>query len=82
MASVYILCSTNNRTLDNTLLEKRISFLYDVFCQKRLAKPHLELILTGDFNRWDVLWGGDKITSHSRQGEGQPIVEMPHPPLI
>ena len=74
MASVYVFCSINNRTLDNTRLEKRISFLYDAFCQKRLTKPHLELILTGDFNRWDVLWGGDEIVSHSRQGQGQPII--------
>lgn len=56
MASVYIPCIINNRTLDNARLEKRISLLYDAFCQERLVKPHLELILTSDFNRWDVLW--------------------------
>ncbi len=55
MASVYVPCSTNNQTLDNTRLEKRINFLYDAFSQERLTKPNLELILTGDFNRWDVL---------------------------
>lgn len=50
--------------------------MYNAFCLERLTKPHLELILTGDFNRWDVLWGGDGIASHSRQGEGQPLVNL------
>lgn len=76
MASIYVPCSTNNRALGNARLEKRISLLYNTFCQERLAKPHLELILTSDFNRWDVLWGGDGIALHSRQGEGQLLVNL------
>lgn len=70
LGSVYISCSINNRTLDDLRLEKRINLLYEAFRQEQLSKPHLEFILTGNFNRWDALWGGDKIVLHSRHGEG------------
>lgn len=76
MALVYVPCSTNNRTLDDTRLNKRISLLYETFCQERITKPHLELILTGDFNPWDMLLGDDRITLHSHQGEGQLLVNL------
>ncbi|XP_044717879.1 endonuclease-reverse transcriptase domain-containing protein [Hirsutella rhossiliensis] len=29
----------------------------------------------GDFNRHDLLWGGDEVSA-SRQGEGQPIIDL------
>ena len=76
MVSVYVPCSTGNRMVDNAQLEERINLLYNVFCHERLAKPHLELILTGNFNRWNALWGGDNIASHSRQGEGQILINL------
>ncbi len=41
-----------------------------------MTKPYLELILTGDLNYWDILWGSDKITSYSRQDESQLIVNF------
>ena len=71
MASVYVPCSTNNRLADDTQLEERINLLHNAFLHEQLTKPHLELILTGDFNRWYTLWGGNNIASHSCQGEGQ-----------
>lgn len=36
----------------------------------------LELILTGDFNRWDSLWGGNLIAAHSLQGEAEPLLDL------
>ena len=35
----------------------------------------LEIIITGDFNRHDVLWGGSAVTD-MRQGEAEPIIDM------
>ncbi len=46
------------------------------FLDKKESIPNLELIVCGDFNRWDTLWGGDHLASHSRQGEGRSIVEF------
>lgn len=76
LVSVYIPCSTNNCLVDNTELGKRINLLCNTFLHKQQAKPHLELILTGDFNRCDTLWGGNCIASHSRQGKGQILINL------
>jgi ribonuclease HI len=35
----------------------------------------VDVILAGDFNRHDQLWGGDDV-SHNRQGEADPIVDL------
>ena len=76
LISVYVLFSTNNRLADDTQLEERINLLHNAFLHEQLAKPHLELILTGDFNRWDTLWGGNNIASYSRQDEGQILINL------
>ncbi|KJZ69447.1 hypothetical protein HIM_11152 [Hirsutella minnesotensis 3608] len=34
-----------------------------------------DVVLAGDFNRHDLLWGGDDV-SPNRQGEGQPIIDL------
>jgi hypothetical protein len=34
-----------------------------------------DVVLAGDFNRHDLLWGGDEVSA-SRQGEGQPIIDL------
>ncbi|KJZ69760.1 hypothetical protein HIM_10843 [Hirsutella minnesotensis 3608] len=34
-----------------------------------------DVVLVGDFNRHDLLWGGDEVSA-SRQGEGQPIIDL------
>jgi hypothetical protein len=34
-----------------------------------------DVILVGDFNRYDTLWGGDEVTGR-RQGEARPIIEL------
>lgn len=36
----------------------------------------MELVVSGDFNRWDTLWGGDHLASHSRQREGRSIIDL------
>ncbi|KJZ69551.1 hypothetical protein HIM_11064 [Hirsutella minnesotensis 3608] len=34
-----------------------------------------DVVLAGDFNRHDLLWGGDEVSTR-RQGEGQPIIDL------
>ncbi|PHH85351.1 hypothetical protein CDD83_550 [Cordyceps sp. RAO-2017] len=34
-----------------------------------------DVVLAGDFNRQDLRWGGDSVTSR-RQGEAQPIIDL------
>ncbi|XP_044720072.1 endonuclease-reverse transcriptase domain-containing protein [Hirsutella rhossiliensis] len=34
-----------------------------------------DVVLAGDFNRHDLLWGGDEVSA-SRQGEGEPIIDL------
>lgn len=42
--------------------------------EQRTLRPHLELVVAGDFNRHDTLWGGDHIALSARQGEAWPII--------
>ncbi|KDN61464.1 hypothetical protein CSUB01_11710 [Colletotrichum sublineola] len=35
----------------------------------------VDVVLTGDFNRHDQLWGGDDVSTN-RQGEADPIIEL------
>ncbi|KAJ5283497.1 hypothetical protein N7505_001477 [Penicillium chrysogenum] len=35
----------------------------------------VEIMITGDFNRHDQLWGGDDV-SLSRQGEADPVIDL------
>ena len=37
--------------------------------------PRLDLVIAGDFNRHDQLWGGDEVLSQ-RQGEADPIIDF------
>ncbi len=34
-----------------------------------------DVVLAGDFNRHDILWGGGEVAAN-RQGEGQPIIDL------
>jgi endonuclease/exonuclease/phosphatase family metal-dependent hydrolase len=42
--------------------------------RNRVGK-RVDVLLAGDFNRHDQLWGGDEISA-SRQGEADPIIEL------
>jgi len=43
---------------------------------RRNHENRVELLIAGDFNRHDQLWGGDNIATSSRQGEGEPIIQF------
>jgi hypothetical protein len=36
----------------------------------------VELVIAGDFNRHDQLWGGDHVVEDSRQGEAGAIITL------
>jgi len=42
---------------------------------RRKADTVVEVVVVGDFNRHDQLWGGDDV-SVERQGEADPIIDL------
>jgi hypothetical protein len=44
---------------------------------RRVQRDHsdqVDILIAGDFNRHDQLWGGDQVATHIRQGEAEPII--------
>ena len=72
--SVYI--PPKEDTVDVALTQRLA--LMDETIRKVRQELHkdLPLLITGDFNRHDQLWGGDHIGSSQRQGEGEAIIEF------
>ena len=70
VATVYVL-GENTQTLRDTCahLSKVIADT------RREASTVVEMVIDGDFNRYDRLWGGDEV-SMERQGEADPIIDM------
>jgi exonuclease III/ribonuclease HI len=44
--------------------------------QQKKFGAKLDIVISGDFNRHDQLWGGDHIIHTRRQGEAQSLVEL------
>ena len=76
LVSVYIPCIRNQREKDLQQLITRLSLIRQAYATDKSVDADLELILTGDFNRWDSLWGGNQVAIHGRQGEAEPLVEL------
>ena len=76
LVSVYVPCIKNQREKDLQQLITRLSLIKQVYATEKSVDADLELILTGDFNRWDSLWGGNQVAIHGRQGEAEPLVEL------
>lgn len=76
LVSVYIPCIRNQRERDRKQLITRLSLIKQAYAIEKSVDVELELILTGDFNRWDSLWGGNQVATHGRQGEAEPLVEL------
>ena len=73
--SIYIPCSTS-RSQDEPKLKLRLELVKSTYSELQKLMPNLELAIRGDFNQWDILWGGDNFASHLRQGEGRSIIEV------
>ena len=82
VASVYILGKNRDITSRRTLaraVETRLATL-DVAITTAKAKygPTLTLVIGGDFNRHDPVWGGDTVPTNRYQDEGEPILQWMH----
>ena len=71
VVSVYVQGSNAN-ALDSAIIE-----LHQVITDfKGKGGGRTDVVLAGDFNRHDLLWGGDEISATTRQGEAQPILDL------
>jgi len=77
MCSVYIpSSSTNEDETRRTCIRRRLDALRTTIQRERLNFPELELIIAGDFNRYDVMWGGDTVAASPRQGEAADLIDF------
>jgi ribonuclease HI len=44
--------------------------------RREQSPQQIEVIIAGDFNRHDQLWGGDEVGTSPRQGEGEAIIDL------
>ncbi|KAM3550091.1 hypothetical protein ARSEF4850_008517, partial [Beauveria asiatica] len=62
--------------MDNTALRYTCAILRSlIITSRRRAERPVEILIAGDFNRHDQLWGGDDV-SMDRQGEADQLVEL------
>lgn len=72
MWSAYIPYSTST-----SKDEPRLTYLIQkTYVKIRESTPHLELVLSRDFNCWDTLCGGNQLALHQQQGKERAIVEF------
>lgn len=67
--SVYVECNSTSE------LTRALSHMDQAIKSTREKNPQTEILIMGDFNRHDQLWGGNEV-SDARQGEAQPIIEF------
>ena len=56
-------------------MKSAIKMISQAVTKEKNRCHRLEIIVTGDFNRHDVLWGGNAVTDE-RQGEAKPIIDI------
>jgi Endonuclease-reverse transcriptase len=85
-----VVVETNGRTIltiaayapaksnsDDEELQSRLDQIRSIVTEtRRNHNGPVELVIGGDFNRHDQLWGGDEVARSSRQGEGEPIIQL------
>ena len=70
MISVYVKPANPEALMDT------IRFLEQAIQRTRNSREmRVDVVIAGDFNRHDYLWGGDEV-SHARQGEADPIIHL------
>lgn len=70
LASVYVEGGSG------AALEETMRLLDDAVGEaQHYGEPRLDIVVAGDFNRHDQLWGGDEVLP-SRQGEADPIIDF------
>ena len=76
VASVYVPNSTNDKEEDEQQLARRMQEIQRAFEREKITNPDLEILVAGDFNRHDSLWGGPQVALEQRQGEGAKIIDF------
>ena len=83
LASVYIppintTAETGERgtRFDEQQLRSRLRLLQNSLDEQKVRYPSLELFIAGDFNRHDLVWGGEEVGLSPRQGEAQGLLEF------
>ena len=76
VASVYIPHITSSREENEQQLAHRMQDVQRIIDKEKTTHPDLELIVAGDFNRHDSLWGGSHVALERRQGEGAQILDF------
>ncbi len=74
--SMYVPCSSGRTKIDQQNLVTRLHHIHQAFATEKSLNPETKLILTGDFNRWDLHCGGVAIGYHSLQGKSAKLFEF------
>ena len=69
LISVYVQCA------DPEALREIVSKINNVVRKEKQRISNLKIIIAGDFNHHNYLWGGNGVTEE-RQGEATPIINM------
>jgi hypothetical protein len=72
--SAYIEYQANTRQ-NRYILEQSLQYIQATLQKVQETKPNTKLILAGNFNRHDILWGGQRAFG-DRQGEAEPILQF------
>ncbi|KAF9728557.1 zinc knuckle [Paraphaeosphaeria minitans] len=70
--------SSSTRTREENMeeLSSRLQAIDELVQRERLRDPHTEMVVAGDFNRHNPLWGGSHIDSTASQEESGPIIDF------
>ena len=78
IVSVYIPDRCSRRTKEENLeeLSSRLEMINGLIQGELLRDPHTEVVIAGDFNRHNLLWGGSHISTILMQEESVPIIDF------
>jgi len=76
LASIYIPSIGNGHEIDEQELHTRLQEVQEVIIRECSDNPDLEIFIAGDFNRHDIVWGGNEVALGTRQGEGGRILDF------
>ena len=72
---IVLLMSVYVQGSDPDALELAIQIIKQAISEVKQRNMSTEIIVASDFNRHNILWGGN-TASEERQGEAEPIIEM------
>jgi len=78
VVSVYIPDLKSMRTKDESweALTSRLDMIKEIVQEEQLRDPYTEVVVAGDFNRHNPLWGGSSVGNEPRQDESEPIIDF------